>query len=302
MPVMAADSPTSAALTGISGDNRRIATGAPDHNVRHAEETKAFAMTLRRLRLPLLALTLLLLPNAAAAQWLQITYAVSVRGFPVGTAKIAAEMQGERFSLSFSGGMSGLARLFSDARTTVTASGRVTADRLQPEEYSHVWTEGDDTETVAMRFAGRGVTDVTLNPPLDRPERFVPVTAAHKADALDVASAIVWPAPGGLNRDVCARTLPLFDGKRRFDIALSFKRKEAFSARSFAKAAMVCAIRYVPISGHKPKKETGAFVAGSRDAEVWVASVAPGYVAPVLIQLPTRIGRIVLKATRVRGG
>jgi hypothetical protein len=220
----------------------------------------------------------------------------------VGTAEFRAEIDGERYAVSFSGGIRGLARLFSDARTSAEAVGRVDADRLQPQDYRHLWYEDEETETVAMRFADRGVTDIALDPPLRHPERYVPMTAENRADALDPMSAFLWPAPAGAAPETCSRTLPLVDGRRRFDIALSFARTETFATRdgSFSAPAVVCAFRYRPIAGHRPGSRSTQFLADNDDMAVWMAPAGDGFMAPVRIDLRTRLGRIVLEATRIQ--
>lgn len=238
---------------------------------------------------------------AAAPLSVRTEYSVSIRGIPVGRAELRADIVDGRYALAFSGGVRGLARLFSDAETTAHASGRVAADRLQPDEYTHVWIEDDETESVDMRFAGLGVTDIALDPPRNNPERYVPITAEQKADALDPVSAFLWPAADG-GPAVCARRLPLIDGKRRFDITLSFDREVSFATRdgSYSGAAVVCHFRYRQIAGHRPGKKSSLFLADSDDMEVWMAPAGNGLVAPVRIQVRTRVGRIVLEATGFR--
>ena len=238
---------------------------------------------------------------AEAAHSVRTEYSVTIRGIPVGRAELSAEFADGRYALAFSGGVKGLARLFSDAHATAHASGRIAADRLRPDQYTHVWIEDDETESVDMRFKGPGVTDILLDPPRNKPERYVPITAEQKADALDPVSAFLWPAADG-GPAVCARRLRLIDGKRRFDITLSFDREVSFATRdrTYSGTAVVCRFRYEQIAGHRPGKENSLFLADSDDMEVWMAPAGNGLVAPVRIQMRTRVGRVVLVATGFR--
>ena len=188
-------------------------------------------MAYAKLALTLLAGFLQSLPGNAAAGTIRIDYAVSIRGFPVGEASLTAEVADGRYAITFSGGVRGIARLFSDAATTANAGGRIGDDRLEPQSYSHRWSEDGEIETVEMRFKKRGVSDIAVDPPQKRPERYVPLTTDTKADAFDPVSAFLWPASGGADKSLCDRTLQLIDGKRRFDIALSFSRTEHFATR-----------------------------------------------------------------------
>lgn len=245
-----------------------------------------------------LALLMCLAPAAAPAGTLKAEYSVSIRGLPVGTARLKAEDGEGKYAIALSARVSGLARFFSDADMSAHVTGSLGSERPMPEGYEHVWVEDGETETVAMRFAGTAVTDIMLDPPRRRPERYVPVTEADKADVLDPISAFLWPAPNGPTPDVCARTLPLTDGKYRFDIDLSFARADHFSARGedVVRPALVCGMRYRPISGHRIDKRGGSFVKQDSEAEVWLAPAVPGFLAPVKIQIESRVGRLVLQA------
>ena len=260
-------------------------------------------MPLRPLAAAVIALSASLgsVPDAGALS-LSIDYSVSVRGFPVGRAHIRAETIEARYAISFSAGITGLARLFTQIGTTAQATGTIREDRPYAAEYTHTWIEDGETETASMRFADAGVQDIALEPPIDRPERYVPVTAAHRADTLDPVSAFLWPAPAGTTADACARTLPLFDGKRRFDIEAAFARTDSFSVRRGSRyyRVLVCTIRYRAIAGHRADRpdDSGGPINEGGDMEVWLADTGDGLLAPVRVQLMSRIGRVVMQATR----
>ena len=255
-------------------------------------------MNVVRLALALLA-ALVSLSAPAGALTLHTEYAVSIRGFPVGSATLTAEIGKSRYSIAFAGGVHGLARIFSDAKTTANASGGIGSERLEPQTYSHVWTEDDEVETVSMRFTKRGVTAIALDPPQKHPERYVPLTPKTNADALDLVSAFVWPV-SAFDPKLCQRTLPLIDGKHRFDITLAFSRREPFAIRGgYAVNSVVCSFRYRPVAGQRIGKSDESIADGG-GAEVWLAPAGRGFVAPVLVQLQTRSGRIVLRATTFR--
>jgi hypothetical protein len=256
-------------------------------------------MIVMRSALTFLAMMFAGLPSAAGALTLHTDYAVSIRGFPVGNATLTAEIAKNAYSIAFAGGVHGLARLFSDAETSAKASGRVGSERLEPQSYSHVWTEDNEAETVTMRFDRRGVTAIKLDPPQKHPERYVPLTPKTNADALDLVSAFVWPV-STFDPKLCERTLPLIDGRRRFDIALAFSRRELFTAPSGpAINTVVCSFRYRPVAGQRIGKSDQSIV-DKGTAEVWMAPASSGFAAPVLVQLQTRAGRIVLRARDFR--
>lgn len=238
--------------------------------------------------------------DPAAAIQFKVDYSVTIRGFPVGRANLWAELADGRYTVALTGGVSGLARLFSDIDVKAEASGALGEDRPLAETYRHDWLEDGETEIVVMRFSGRGVDAIELQPPIERPERFVPMTAAHRADAVDLLSAFLWPAPAGASAETCARTLPLIDGKRRFDIDFAFSRMESLVVRRDSRhhRAVVCSIAYRPVSGHRIDKKNDGVLSEGGSAEVWLAEAVAGLVLPIKVRLQSRIGAVVMEAIR----
>lgn len=240
------------------------------------------------------------LGGPAPAEELRTDYVATIRGFPVGSAKVRATIGPERYTVRISAKVGGLARIFSDMETSLSASGDVRADGLRPEHYEHAWREGDDAETATIAFRSGNVTDVTVDPPPRRPERRVPIGESDLLGVLDLGTAFIWQLADEGDPALCDRTLRLFDGTQRFDFVLSFSRFAEFEARdgSYSGPATVCAIRYRPISGHRRDKEEVAFMAANEDIEVWMAPAGGGFALPVKIRLRTEHGFFALEARK----
>jgi hypothetical protein len=253
-----------------------------------------------RLLLAVAVIAPLLVPVAtpAAADTFGTEYSVTLAGVPIGRASLHAEFLDGRYAVAFSGRVKGLARLFSDGHAAAAATGEVRAGSFHPNEYRHEWTEEDDTETVRVGFRDLQVDEIVVEPPPRHPERDVRVTAAHKRNVIDPASAFLWPAPAGAAPETCERTLAVFNGRHRFDLAFAYSRAETFRARdrSYSGPAIICAMRYHPVSGHRANKKSVRFMADNRDMEVWMAPAGAGIVAPVKIRIRTRFGWLVLEA------
>ena len=61
------------------------------------------------------------------------------------------------------------------------------------------------------------------------------------------------------SKNPCDQRLKIFDGKQRFDLALSYKKQEAVGDLRTAGQpgiAIVCSVRFQPISGYTPSAET----------------------------------------------
>ena len=130
-----------------------------------------------------------------------------------------------------------------------------------------------------MRLEQGDVTELKADPPAPAadPDR-VPLTAAHQQGVVDPFTAWLIPAAGegdGLGRAACERTLPIFDGQKRYDLKLAFKRMDKAKAdKGYQGPALVCAVTFQPIAGHRPASSTVKFLAGGRDIELWLAPVA----------------------------
>ena len=80
------------------------------------------------------------------------------------------------------------------------------------------------------------VTELMVLPPSsDR----VPITDADRKGISDPLSAVFVPVgetADGLNKETCQRTLPIFDGRQRYDLQLDFKRLDKVTATTATQA------------------------------------------------------------------
>lgn len=260
-------------------------------------------MTLVRLGAALLLAFWSAHPGEASAGTVKVGYSVSLMGLPVGSAKLKADLEGQQYTFGFSGKVRGLMRLFSDADVSARAAGTFDGDMKAPTQYDHRFTSNKKTETVAMRFLAHQVEDLVALPPRKHPERYLPVTAEQTANVLDPLSALVQ-ANARAEPASCDRTLPIFDGRERFDLALRFSRSEAFALDGLKPAApvVVCAIRYIPISGHQPDKKSVLFMQNNEEIEIWLAAVGSALLIPVQLRLRTEYGMLAIVAQHVTVG
>ena len=153
-----------------------------------------------------------------------------------------------------------------------------------------VGNTGNNFRFADLAFDDSGVKQVTFvpNKKKKRSKRNVPVTEQHLEDVLDPLSAIMALSLDGKD-EPCRRTLAVFDGKRRFDLIFTPKRREARN--------VVCSVRFVPISGHR-KGEESSVITGN--AEVKLRRVPKAnIVIPSRIAVPTIAGNAVLTSDRI---
>ena len=78
--------------------------------------------------------------------------------------------------------------------------------------------------------------------------------------------------------EACNRKIPIFDGYTRFDIDLTYVGERNVKAKGYDGPVVVCAVRYVPISGHRRDRPATKFMAENKDLEVWLAPIESDHV------------------------
>src|SRR6266571_3290449 len=183
------------------------------------------------------------------------------------------------------------------AGAPVQAQGKLEAS------YAVNLTADNRPDAIRMALNGGAVKDLIAEPPTPFAPDRVPITDAHVRGVVDPLTAGLIPmgASGDmLSPEACHRTLPIFDGRQRYDLVLSFKRMERVRAeRGYQGPAVVCMVVYQPLAGHRPERAAIRHLAQSRDMEIALAPVAGTRVlAPFRILIPTLIGPAVLQATQ----
>lgn len=245
-------------------------------------------------------LGLVALPAAAGADALHVRYGVSLIGLPIGAAAVTASFDPSSYRVEATAKLSGLASVLSSSHGAATATGALAGSRVAPATYATTSANATMTRTIRMAMSAGTVTGVDIAPPFDPQIRRVPVTEADRRNVLDPLSAFVMTIPAGadpVSPATCERRLPIFDGAVRFDIALSYVGTRHVSAKGYDGPAVVCAARYVPISGHREDSKASQFMADNRNLEVWVVPVAGTHlVFPFRISVRTMVGTTVIEA------
>jgi hypothetical protein len=171
--------------------------------------------------------------------------------------------------------------------------------RLDPSNFTSNITDDDGAISLRMTFAGGTVKETITPEPPPRPGR-LPVSEADRHGAIDPLSAVLLPErPGAdaLSPPACDRLLPIYDGRRRYDLALFYNRMEKFDAHGYSGPALVCGVVLRPIAGYVADSLLVKYVAGKRDMELWFAPIAgTAVIAPVRVVMPTVIGTLKIDA------
>ena len=179
-----------------------------------------------RLRLAAVATTTALLWSAGArADVLHASYRVSLVGLPIGAVNLNADLTPTSYSIAGDAKLTGLAKLFTNARGASAGKGAIVQGRVSPASFATIASSSNMTRTIRMALAANTVVGVDISPPFqDKPDR-VPLGPGDKHGVVDPVGAVILPAPPSeplLSPAACNRKVPIFDGYTRFDIDLTY--------------------------------------------------------------------------------
>jgi hypothetical protein len=212
------------------------------------------------------------------------TYDAGLAGMSLGTFKVTTAIDG--------------AGLLYSATGKVTSSGSLKGAAARPATFTLDYDGGKKREQRRMRFSRGAVSDVTIIPRKSKKKSHdIPVTTAQLKDVLDPLTAaflaVRSDAPAG-DLKVCDQTIPVFDGKQRFDLVLTPKRSDRLgdgAPTALAGPVAVCQVRYKPISGHRPDHPGVEFMEKTDEIEAWLVPVPrTGLYVPYKILVPTGWG------------
>jgi hypothetical protein len=103
-----------------------------------------------------------------------------------------------------------------------------------------------------------------------------------------------------LSQAACQHTLPIFDGRHRYDLKLAFKRMDKMSAdKGYAGPVIVCALGYQPIAGHRASNPLVKYLSDGRDMEIVLAPIAgTRALAPFRLSVVSMLANLVIQANR----
>ena len=248
--------------------------------------------------------TICLLGSGANAQGkLDARYVATLAGVPIGKGAWVIDIGDDQFTAAASGMTTGLLRVFATGQGNAASRGVVRSDILAPTIFVSTVNNDKRVEELRIVLSAGTVKELVLDPPTTpNPDR-VPLTDAHRRGVTDPMSAALIRVSGSgdpVSPEACRRILPVFDGRMRFDLQLSFKRIEKVQAqKGYQGPVVVCAVQFVPLAGYVPERPAIKYLMAQQDMEIWLAPI-PGtrVVVPYRISLQTPLGQGVLEATQ----
>jgi hypothetical protein len=186
----------------------------------------------------------------------------------------------------------------------IGSKGNVTADKLQPVEHAQVNNFQGKDRSVILAYDGHGgFIDRKVVPDAQEDQRDE-VPADMTRDTLDIVSGVLAGLRAVDRTGSCNSRVPVFDGRRRFDLVYSddgHETLEASGAAIYSGDALKCAVKVEPVAGFWRKNQKKFFsrrVNGEDQVvpiEVFIARVGANKVeVPVRIESTSPFGPLVL--------
>ena len=239
---------------------------------------------------------------AQAESHLTARYTISMTGVPIGRILWTVDVGDGFYTTSASGMASGALSILVNGEGRVSTHGVAKGGRLMPTFFTSNVNDDDGNIGLQMIFNNGAISELLTNAPPPKPDH-LPVTEADRHGATDPLTAMLISAASAedaLMPASCNRVLAIFDGQRRYNLALSYKRVDTMKAdEGYAGPVLVCGVVLQPIAGYKADSVLVKYVAGRRDMELWFAPLTgTAIIAPIRVLMPTLLGTLEIAADR----
>lgn len=243
-------------------------------------------------------------PEAAPSpRNIEAGFTVYVGGFLLARGRYKARLEGDAYRLDVSVTTAGAPAALYEAEFNLLSEGDIAEARIRPRRYMSDARGTRYTRKVTLDYDGNGMPHLSATPPYE-PGDLTGTMPSQRIATQDPISAVLVPVVGGGNP--CDRSIPIFDGRRRYDLKLTDAGTTSVTPQSADVPAgvVVCNVRYVPLSPVEKRKFTD-MLRRNDDTKIWLAPFDGGRVyLPVRLQLRTPLGGAVAEIERLdeRGG
>jgi hypothetical protein len=225
-------------------------------------------------------------------------YTGSVYFLQVADITINARMEADSYSSAATFQSAGLLRWFDDTDIQASSVGYRNGHGLEPWRYEHVNRASDKGRVVGIDFP-----DGTATPDINPPFGSMGEPAAsddERLGALDpitvILNLMLGPIDAG-DGEVCSGSLPVFDGKARYDLRFENVGLDDVRTRAYRGDAIRCQAYVEPISGYDPGDRPSEDEI-ARPVNIWLVEM-DGVHIPVRFRAATQIGNISIEARRI---
>jgi hypothetical protein len=240
------------------------------------------------------------LPAYAQAR-LEAQYGITMTGVPIGNVVWHVEIGNNFYATSANGKASRVLSVLISGEGSLSTSGKIENGQMAPTYFSSsIFDEDGKTEIQVIFSAGISKELVIQEPP--RKHKLMPLDNADRRGVIDPLSAmlLISASDDAMEPANCNRILPIFDGRRRYNLVLTYKRIDNVkNEHGYSVPVLVCGAILQPIGGYRADSMIVRYVAGKSDIELWFAPITgTSVMAPIQMIVPTLIGTLKIQAVQ----
>jgi hypothetical protein len=239
--------------------------------------------------------------GAHAEGGIDASYTISFARIRVGEITTTAVFRGSEYAISAHGRAGGVMKLLLDGEGSFSTRGMLTDDHPVPTSFTSRVVSGTEKSDVTMAMKDGAVTELAVAP-LPSSD-LVPVTEVNRRGIVDPLTAMFISAPAAgeaLSPAACRHTLPVFDGRHRYDLKFSFKRMDKVTTEKvYVGPVVVCSVSYEPIAGYRASTPLVKYISEGREMEIALAPVAgTRLLAPLRLSIMSSLANLIIQADR----
>jgi hypothetical protein len=199
-----------------------------------------------------LALSLAAPPAAASSDRMSLLYEVYSGGFHVLNFELDLALAPESYDVTARINSAGVVGWFLAWRQTSESQGRLSPDAVSPVVHRSQAEFRGRRRSVEIDYDAGKVGDVRVEPPAREDEGRDEVPAERRREAMDPISSILSAIRRISAGQGCGGRLPVFDGRRRYDLVLTERGRAADRPQLAGgpSGRIQCDFVYEPIAGH----------------------------------------------------
>jgi len=228
------------------------------------------------------------LATAIAANHIAMRFdVIGPLGVRVLTLRTQFEQSAGRYAVSIDYATTGIAGLIIDQKTYAVAHGRLAPGSALPETFRNHTRRNGVERYSRVSYYHDGRVEGSTTPPPSKP---VAPAAAH--GTVDNLSAYLRLERQLAATGTCALTVPVFDGRHRYDLVFTDGGQQTLRPRggqNFAGVATACRM-----ARHNRAVDEAEQAEGAQQGTIWYARLLPGrdLMLPVRMKLTTQIGTV----------
>jgi hypothetical protein len=239
--------------------------------------------------------------HCSAQSRLDAAYTITFARIRVGDITATAVFGDSEYTISAQAHAGGIMKVLVEGEGAFATGGAIKNGRPVAAHFTSKIVSNATTFDVKMVLDEGAVQELVVKPPAPA-SGIIPVSEANRRGIIDPLTAMLSSVrPGeGLSQEACQRTLPIFDGRERYDLKLAFKRTDNVAAeKGYAGPVVVCSVHYEPIAGHRASAPLVKYLSESREMEVALApAVGIHLLVPFRLSAASRIANLVIEASR----